>query len=198
MLRTYNILSAPGLLHLVLCYMTMTSGCFVAVLKADDTVLGVFEVQELLSFLVETMDREQHTRDMYKLTVEEVLKLATRRCYSPLNPNDSCLTALELFGVGIYRAPIVDLNHKLVGLLTQVDLVMHATMAMRTSSSACHAMGQHTLKFYGVGVSLPMLVLKSQSVGNTISQLDHCQVSALPVIDDDGMLVGNFSVSSLV
>lgn len=73
----------------------------------DEKVIGVFETQELVHYLVSCLSKSTSHADSEKLLqtpVAEVLTAATRsHAYSPLSPTDSAIAALELFCIGIYR-----------------------------------------------------------------------------------------------
>jgi CBS domain-containing protein len=59
-------------------------------------------------------------------------------------------------------------------------------------------MGGTTLEKLGLGSSAPVSIGEDQLVAHCITELDAYQVSALPIVDDNGNLVGNFSVSDLL
>jgi len=180
-LRARNVLSAP-------------------VLNDDQTVAGVIDLQQLVTFLSSSFgpyaSEQTVERNLRMRHVKEVLSMATRTTYVPVDVTDKCTLAVELFASGFYRAPITTHDNHLVGLITQVDIVMEAAASMRTG--AAKAMGQRLLSEYGVGLSAPSFVNKTQTVGDTIAQLDAYQVSGLPVTDDAGHLIGNFSISNLL
>lgn len=85
----------------------------------------------------------------------------------------------------------------MVGLLTQVDVMLEAAAILRSGASA-KAMSEVTLEQLGVGSTPPMVVLASQSVGDTLTELDEFQVSAFPVIDENGKLIAKFSLSNVL
>lgn len=82
-------------------------------------------------------------------------------------------------------------------MLTQVDLMLEAAAILRSGAST-KAMADLTLEQLGLGSTPPMLVLASQSVGDTLTELDEFQVSAFPVIDDSGKLIAKFSLSNVL
>lgn len=180
-LRSRNVLSAP-------------------VLNDDNTVAGVIDLQQLVTFLSSSFgpyaNEQTVERNLRMRCVKDVLSMATRTTYVPVDVTDKCTLAIELFASGFYRAPITTHDNHLVGLITQVDIVMEAAASMRTG--AAKAMGQRLLSEYGVGLSAPSFVNKTQTVGDTIAQLDAYQVSGLPVTDDNGHLIGNFSITNLL
>lgn len=88
-------------------------------------------------------------------------------------------------------------DDKLVGLLTQADILMELALAMRRDAS-CVLMGQCTLAQFGIGSVMPVTVLKSHSVGEAIEHLDYYQFSSLAVVNESGRLVGNFSLTNLL
>jgi hypothetical protein len=140
------------------------------VIDEEGATFGVFELQELVSFLVQnigpTVSVDTFEKNLHQRTVEQIMRMATRNLCAPVNPEvdlfsdyvhntvsslqDSCILALDMFGSGVYRAPVVDLDHKLVGLLTQTDLIVEATKALR-ADNACRAMATHSLEHYGLG-----------------------------------------------
>lgn len=90
-------------------------------------------------------------------------------------------------------------DDKLVGLLTQADILMELALAMRRDAS-CVLMGQCKLAQFdgGIGCVVPVTVLKSRSVGEAIEHLDYYQFSSLAVVNESGRLVGNFSLTNLL
>jgi CBS-domain-containing membrane protein len=178
-------------------------------MNEDDNVLGMIDLVELLSFLASST-----TGTTVRLfTLQELLLFASRQAsFIPLKPDDKCSLAVELFADGCHRClrvlwliflnflcscPLLT-NDKLVGLLTQVDVLMEVSRAM-VDDEACRLMGQCTLAQYGIGSSTAFVTaLKSQSISATIAQLDDYQISSLALVNESGKLVGNFSMSNLL
>jgi CBS-domain-containing membrane protein len=149
------------------------------VLDVDGAMHGVIDVQELVTFLAQSLGPilPSHVLecDLRLRTVKEMLQTVRRNGYASVDPNESCAKAVELFSLGLYHAPVLDTQHNLLGWLTQVDIVMEAISALR-ANVACRAMAAQTLAFYGLGSAPPVLVFKSQSVADTVTQLDVYQV----------------------
>ena len=114
-----------------------------------------------------------------------------------MDPSDNVAFVLELFAKGYHRVALTTGDSQLVGLTTQVDVVMQTALLMRQESD-CKSFGARTLIDFGERKKALTKVLATQSVGDTVAQLDEAQVSALPIVDGDGKLVGTFSVTNLL
>lgn len=182
-LKQRNVLSAP-------------------VLDADKHVLGVIDLTDLLTFLVDEIGPTSTTNvaaaesNMRRRDAASVMLFSPRDVFTPLQATDRASLAAALFATGIHRCPVVSSENKLVGLVTQVDIAMELVPVLRDGDAK--AMGDATLISLGLGLSTPVYCLKQQEVGDTLAQLNAWQISALCVCDDDGKLLGNFSVTNLV
>ena len=94
------------------------------------------------------------------------------------------------------RSLLTDKNNILVGLLTQVDLA-NEWMASMIAVGSCRAMGEFTLEQLGLGLIRPVCISGTQTVTEALALLDKHRISALPVVDENGLLFATFSVSDL-
>jgi len=184
-----------------------------------DTV-GIFDVNELISFLVLTsgvfkraeaefttfyVGSAQDTTSAKAVansrssTVVAVMNAAYYSSYLVrIDPNDLVSSKLEHFSEGVHRAPLTDANRKLVGWLAQLDIVGEILKAVR-SNDACRQMAQKSLEFYRLGHQPKIFTVTTKhSLGDVVEMFNDYQFAAFPLVDENGRLIGNFSMTNVL
>jgi len=106
------------------------------------------------------------------------------------------IISINFIHTGIHRCPLIDKEGVVVGLVAQFDVAVELNKELH--QGAAKGMGETELSKFGVGMSVPITIEQDQLVTHAVTELDCYQVSALPVVDGNGRLVGNFSVTDLI
>jgi len=116
----------------------------------------------------------------------------------PVKRSTPIQTLLDAFFQGIHRVPLMsDDDTTLMGLITQFDML---TIVAECSSLIDESIRQKPLKEIDLGEKDVISVHKRKTVIevlNTMTKAKKSPVSAIPVIDDEGKIIANFSASDL-
>jgi CBS-domain-containing membrane protein len=102
---------------------------------------------------------------------------------------------VQMFATGIHRVPILDEEGSLLLTVSQSSLIRQ--LANHLHQGKLKQYGEKNLKDYVLGQEKPVTISKDATVNDAINSIVENGVSALPVVDKDGVLVGNFSASDL-
>jgi CBS-domain-containing membrane protein len=189
------------------------------IVDKDDLVVGIFDVNELISFLVLTsgvFKRAEGEFTTYYVgsafdttspkaivssrssTVMAVMDAAYYSSYLvPIDPAEHVSSKLEHFSEGVHRAPLT-VERRLAGWLSQVDIVTEILKAVRCNES-CRHMAQKSLEFFGLGKQAKIFTVSSRhSLGDVVEMFNDYQLAAFPVVEENGALGGNFSMTNVL
>eukprot|EP00029_Vermamoeba_vermiformis_P007373 TRINITY_DN3178_c0_g1_i1.p1 TRINITY_DN3178_c0_g1~~TRINITY_DN3178_c0_g1_i1.p1 ORF type:complete len:309 (+),score=100.99 TRINITY_DN3178_c0_g1_i1:263-1189(+) len=134
-------------------------------------------------------------RAMALETVRSILNASGRDPYVPIIENEACTFVINLFARGLHRVPIIDRAEQVTGTLSQTNILqrLHEEFTFGNLKDVA----AKTIKQLGLGMESPVRVRDENSVLFAIKAIAKEHVSAVPVIDEFGRLVGNFSASDL-
>jgi len=130
-----------------------------------------------------------------RFTSGEIANLSGDNHFVPIPKGKPLVEALEVMTHDyprLHRLPVVDNNGVLIGILSQSRIVRF--------------LGHHISKFdFGslpikqthLGVRKVISVNSSETVAKALSAIKENKVSAVAIVDDAGVLVGNFSATDL-
>jgi 5'-AMP-activated protein kinase, regulatory gamma subunit len=126
---------------------------------------------------------------------EKNVKYFTRDAMEPIYVKNNAGLLVQMFATGIHRVPILDEEGNLLMTLSQSSLIRQ--LANNLHQGKLKQFGQKNLKDYTLGQEKPVSISKDATVNDAINSIVENNVSALPVVDKDGVLVANFSASDL-
>lgn len=140
---------------------------------------------------------ESASRCLALQTAALVMNQSGRNAYVPLESDNEATLAVDIFAVGVHRSAILDKTGKVVGTLSQSDLVKWLISESKSYLKDIAALDLY-LNDLGLGGSALATVKEDWSVVKVLQVLSATGVSAVPVVDKVGKIVGNFSAVDLV
>jgi CBS domain-containing protein len=141
-------------------------------------------------------DLEMASRAMSLKEVSAIMNKSGKDTYVPLEMDNETTLAVNIFAGGIHRAPVVDAEGKLTGTLSQSTIVKWFIEQAKTYLKDFSALSLY-LSDLGLGSGGVVAVTEDTTVLEVLKTLDKNGVSAVPVVDGEGKLVGNFSAVDL-
>lgn len=191
-LNNNKILSAP------VCDLQTNS--LIGIVSMADIAIG------LLSFIGnQEADRdavtniEKYGEAFMQLSIAKVLTISQvfgrfNEISFPIKINSSIQQVLDLFSRNVHRVPVLSEDNMLMNYLTQTEVIQFMAQNLYllgdTASMTLDALG---ICNYGKVIS----VKANESVMNVIKILTSSYISAVPILDDQGRLLANFSLSNL-
>lgn len=168
-----------------------------------NTCLGIIDMLDVVHHanLVSPISKDEKSletagRALALKTVKDVVNSSGRDPLAPLDVNEFANLAIDYFASGVHRAPIFDHNSKIVGSLSQSDMLRWLHEQSTTYFKKWDVLHK-PVTVLGLGCGPVSCVCEDQPVIDAIKMLDKKGVSALPAINSDGHLVGTFSTTDL-
>lgn len=140
---------------------------------------------------------ETAARALALTEVKKCMNASGKDNYVPLEEAEEATLAVNVFAGGIHRAPILNKEAKLLGTVSQSSLVRWMAQESKTYLKEHPALDLY-LSDLGLGANAPTTVTADQSVVRVLATLAEAGVSAVPLVNAKGELVGNFSAVDLV
>jgi len=176
-----HILSAP-----VYDPVHRTFNCFVDMVDIVTSFVGKFSEKELT---------DMHAiQDFSNERCGQVADVSGRDPYSPVEQTAPLLAAiLKMARSGIHRIPVIDSEGELVTVVTQSHVVKFLFHNMYLFGGLANITVDDIHMFHAPVVS----VTTDQKGIDAFKLMNEKRVSAVAVVDNNGVLVGNISVSDL-
>jgi predicted transcriptional regulator len=95
--------------------------------------------------------------------------------------------------LGLHRLPVVNMENNIINVLTQSDLLAFMAQNMHLIG----AIARKTLDECNIGRVAPQMARANEQTSVVVKRLHDKRITALPVVDDEGKIVANFSISDL-
>eukprot|EP01089_Gocevia_fonbrunei_P015484 TRINITY_DN453_c0_g1_i1.p1 TRINITY_DN453_c0_g1~~TRINITY_DN453_c0_g1_i1.p1 ORF type:complete len:325 (+),score=71.44 TRINITY_DN453_c0_g1_i1:79-1053(+) len=130
--------------------------------------------------------------------VKEVVELSKQQSpfgshIKPIHRGTLLPRLLDLFYLGVHRVSVVDSNNKIFNLVSQSDVMQYFAQNIHLIESK----SQSSLEDLGIGSFNVQTITKDTVVIKALMLINSKRLSALPVIDEQGNLIANFSSSDL-
>jgi len=184
------------------------------VVDEDGKIYGFVDMMDLLSFLVNKVAHPTFTPKVYStsLTLEDMDNLVKKSAqfevsslldvvdtiqryehYYPLEETQPLKEAIEIFLRGVHRIAVTDSQKKLVGLLTQSNLIKYlfndpTRMGLKAEEQICN---MNSLQRNVVSVSPSFLTIDAFKI------MQRKRLTSLGVVDYNGVLLTTLSVSDV-
>ncbi|EFC44027.1 predicted protein [Naegleria gruberi] len=177
------------------------------VVDKQGKLVGMLSMLDIVQFIVASSPENVDFKNWQELeisgrcinlqTVKHVMGFSARDQYMPLKSNLPATMAIELFAKGVHRAIVEEdvTTDKYIGTLSQTDILKR--LAEHLHMGKMKQLGEQLVKDLGLGLAKPVTIDGSENVLHAMKELAKANVSALPVVDHHGHLVGNFSASDL-
>ncbi|KAG2386097.1 hypothetical protein C9374_002543 [Naegleria lovaniensis] len=177
------------------------------VLDKHNKLIGMLSMLDIVQYIVAAAPEMDQLRNLSDVaiagrcitlqTAKHVMGFSTRDQYMPLKSNIPSTMAIELFSRGVHRCIVEeDVTTDLyIGTLSQTDIVKKLSEHLHMGKMK--NLGEKLVKDLGLGLATPVSVNQNDVVLNGMKTLAKTGVSALPVVDHSGKLVGNLSASDL-
>jgi len=166
----------------------------VGILDVLDIAAHVVNVKPENKLLKDKKSLEQSYRSINLAKVTEVANKSGKNPYEPIEINNKVSILVKLFASGIHRIPILK-NGELQMSISQSSVIFALSDKLKVGS--LKEMGKNSLKSLGLGQVSPHTVHGHSTVIYALTLISKNGFSALPVINSDGVLIGNFSASDL-
>jgi len=130
-------------------------------------------------------------------TAAKIMNSSGKNNYVPIQEDNEATLAVDVFAKGIHRAPLLNREGALVGSLSQSTLLRWLIEESKSYLKDWPALELY-LADLGLGAASVVTVRDTDSVVHVLAALAAAGVSAVPIVDADGKLIGNFSATDLV
>ena len=168
----------------------------------EEVCIGVIDMMDIMKFIISIYPSKESTEEYSQETLRKVIGLQTAEnvlgdtnFFFPVDLKDNCNMLVKLFCNNIHRSPVFNKN-EIVSTVSQSDIIMWLYNES-TSFMKKLPIFDKTLAELGLGLSNVVVVKNNDSLIHCLKGIDRCKVSALPVVNDRGYIVGNFSVTDL-
>jgi len=174
----------------------------------SNTCYGVVDLLDIIQYILsaapnpETIQAHQlrsleiNGKAMSWGDVRKAIESSGKDRFTPIYPESDVFKMVSIFSNGIHDFPIVDHNDNLVGLVTQHAMIRHFNKCLNTEQFKY--IGDKSIEYLEMNKGQVIVSVKdTYSVLFALYGMKRKQVSALAVVDKNGKLVGNFSVSDL-
>lgn len=166
-------------------------------------VYGFLDLFDLLSYLLDLWEENQNaTTDTISSlgekflnhNVSDLIDRSDNDVYAAVIGGEQAHRLIRLFGLGVHRVAMLDLQGNLTSIISQSDVVkyLHANI---------HLLGEKANKpvkdLNMVSADKLVVVESDQSAISAFKVLASNLVSAVPIVDKQGILSGTLSVSDL-
>jgi CBS domain-containing protein len=125
--------------------------------------------------------------------VEKVMNKSGIDPFVPISIKNNLSIVLNYFVKGVHRVPIMNHEEKVSIILSQSLLVSH----IADNWGYFKKEFDKTLKELSIGQEKPTTINQNEETQNVIKIISEKGLTAVPIVDDNGVLVGNFSASDL-
>jgi len=164
---------------------------------------GFLDVFDLLTYLLELWDENQMAekdciaelgKKFLNHTILDLTDRSDNDVYAAVIVGEHADRIVRLFGLGVHRVAMLDLNGNLTNLISQSDVVKYLNDNIKLIGENA----DKTIKELNI-VSEDGLVVaeSSQTVISAFKLLASNLVSAVPIVDSKGTIAGTLSVSDL-
>jgi CBS domain-containing protein len=101
---------------------------------------------------------------------------------------------VDIFSTGIHRVAIIDDDENILFTISQSFVI---NLIYLNWDKFNKEFGNTKCSKFELGTTKPYIVNENDHIFNAIQIIKETKVSALPVINNDGVLVANFSASDL-
>jgi len=166
-------------------------------------VHGFLDLFDLLAYLLELWD-ENETNEVdgiHKLgekflnhTVSDLIDRSDNDVYAAVTGEEHAHRLVRLFGLGVHRVALLDMRGSLTNILSQSDVVkfLHANL---------HLLGENankTIRELKMIATDNLVVAETdQTAISAFNLLGQNLISAVPIVDKNGVLCGTLALSDL-
>jgi len=177
--------------------------CPVASSSHGADVCGFLDVFDLLSYLLDLWDENQMSeKDCIRQlgetflnhTVADLTDRSDNDVYAAVIAGEPADKIVRLFGLGVHRVAMMDLQGNITNIISQSDVVKY----MDANIDLLGECADKTIQELNIASTDKLVVAESvQSVISAFKLLASNLVSAVPIVDKQGTLAGTLSVSDL-
>jgi len=181
------------------------------------TYVGMFDWTDVMTYLLivlkkeDILEQQQKSDEEFTSEFNDLLKLAIQSQPVPVKlasdisqknpfysvlPETSLLQVVELFGSGTHRAVVVDADSNLKGILTQSKVIDYLYQNV-TKFPQIEQLFPKLLDELDIGKSSVISVQAISSVLDALTMMIKNSFSSLAIVDADGVLLGNLSMSDV-
>jgi len=172
--------------------------------KGAEEVWGFLDLFDLLAYLLDIWDENEHAEvnGIAKLgekflnhKIQDLTDRSDNDVYAAVVPEEHAHRLIRLFGLGVHRVALLDLQGTLTNVISQSDVVKYLYANIQL-------LGDHANKpISGLNnmITQDQMVVADadQSAITAFKLLADNFVSAVPIVDKQGVLAGTLSVSDL-
>jgi len=174
------------------------------------TTVGFVDMFDVLSYLIELWDACMNNTHLHpERTLQSLFLLDQQFLHHPIedlpdrSDNDlfaavveeeSALRLLKLYGLGVHRVALIDMEGNVRTIIAQSDLIRF----LNNSKHLLGGVANKTVKELGLVKSGELIVINSEQTAiSAFKTLVEHNISAAPIVNSQGSLAGTLSVSDL-
>jgi CBS domain-containing protein len=161
---------------------------------------------DILAYVIETLGLEnvdtwKHGEDwlakeQFQAPCSRLIHRGSRSPWFTLSMESSIQTAINIMAEhNLHRVALFDTSGQLASVLTQSALVRW--LAARATPTRMGELTKHTVGDWGLGVRKVITVPNTEQAMSALVAMYHNAVTAVGIVNTDGHLVGNISVTDL-
>jgi len=169
-------------------------------------VIGIVDVFDILSTLIESMPEEKDLKDVdalersYRVVnlkkITEVMNKSGKNPCEPMNHNSHAIEMINMFADGLHRVPVLDDKEDLIVTVSQSLVVKYLSTEMK-SQDELKEFGTKSLEDLFLGKVQVKSLKSSDSVLKAFKIMNKHGFSSIPIVGDDDSIIGNFSNSDV-
>jgi len=101
---------------------------------------------------------------------------------------------MELFWTGVHRVPVLSADNNIINVLTQSDVLTFMAQNMHLLEPSSR---KKTLAQCNLGGVPPLTARETDKTSTVVKLLHDKRITALPVLNEEGQVTANFSISDL-
>jgi len=174
--------------------------------RKPGVVLGFVDMLDILTYIVSELPSQRVEkegmeplelagRSLLESPIANVINFSHKNKIVPIAQGHTVREALQFFAKGIHHMLLFDDDKAVTGLVSQSDFLrlIHSHFAKGELQQTCNF--NFDKKFREIDSSVS--ILPTDTVFQAISKLGAGVLRTLPVIDKNGMMVGNFSAADI-
>lgn len=180
----------------------------------NNNLLGIVDTQQLLAFLLAIYPKQisklddltsetfaeiiEKGKSFSNSTIEEVLELNRQLTNEnevfPVELSTPIEKLLDMFYLGVHRVPVISKDGSVFNVISQTDFLTVLAQCLPLLGD----LNKQTIGSLGLTKGKILQVVEfDKPVISALSVLYHNRINAVPVVDEQGRIVANFSSSNL-
>lgn len=169
---------------------------FIGMFEYGDLATLVLTAKQKIPITEEHSDLEYYLNQQgsFGMSVRHVVDLSERNPFYSLFPESTLLNAVQVFANGVRRIVVMSGDGKLGGIISQTTVVRFVSQHLLDQFDPVLKL---TVDQLNIGSSPVISLNANKSVSDAMLLMDTNKISSVALVEDDGSLWGNMSLSDI-